>query len=107
QFWTELGQDEVLFAKYKALFASAGFKSLSDARKRIVENALRDFRLSGAELSPEKKKRYAEVQQELSRLGAKFSENLLDATNAFSIVVDEKRIAGIPPDVLQAAREAA
>src|SRR3954451_10496398 len=49
QYWTELGQDEVLFAKYKALFAAAGFQSLSNASKRIVENALRDFRLSGAE----------------------------------------------------------
>src|SRR5207253_10725418 len=47
QYWTELGQDEALFAKYKALLASAGFQSLSNARKRIVENAVRDFRLSG------------------------------------------------------------
>src|SRR5882672_10638069 len=51
QYWTELGQNETLFAKYKALFASQEFKSLSKARKRIVENALRDFRLSGAELA--------------------------------------------------------
>ena len=107
QYWTELGQNEALFAKYKALFASQEFQSLSRARKRIVENALRDFRLSGADLSAERKKRFAEISQELSRLGAKFSENLLDATNAFSIVVDEKRIAGIPEDVLEAAREAA
>jgi len=107
QYWTELGQNEALFAKYKALFASQEFQALSNARKRIVENALRDFRLSGADLSAERKKRFAEISQELSRLGAKFSENLLDATNAFSIVVDEKRIAGIPGDVLEAAREAA
>ena len=107
QYWTELGQNEVLFEKYKKLRASPEFVRLSAARKKIVENALRDFRLSGAELPADKKKRFAEVQQELSRLGAKFSENLLDATNAFSIVVDEKRIAGIHDDVLAAAREAA
>src|SRR3954470_25075552 len=107
QYWTELGQNTALFEKYKALSASPEFKSLSAARQRIVENALRDFRLSGAELAADKKKRYAEISEELSKLGAKFSENVLDATNAFSIVVDEKRIAGIPEDVLQAAREAA
>jgi len=107
QYWTELGQNTALFEKYQALSRSQEFKSLSKARQRIVENALRDFRLSGAELPAEKKKRYAEISEELSKLGAKFSENVLDATNAFSIVVDDKRIAGIPEDVLQAAREAA
>jgi oligopeptidase A len=107
QYFTELGQNEALFAKYKALRAARGFDSLGASRKRIVENALRDFRLGGAELPPEKKKRYAAIQEELSKLSAKFSENVLDATNAFSIVVDKGRTAGIPADVLQAAREAA
>jgi len=107
QYWTELGQNETLFAKYKQLFASPQFKDLSSARKRIVENAIRDFRLSGAELAAQPKKRFAEIQEELSKLSAKFSENVLDATNAFSIIVDKARIAGIPDDVLQAAKEAA
>ncbi len=107
QYWTELGQNEALFEKYKKLRASAEFARLSPARKKIVENALRDFRLSGAELAPDKKKRFAEIQEELSRLGAKFSENILDATNAYSIVVDETRTPGIPDDILAAAREAA
>ena len=108
QYWTELGQNEALFAKYKALSASAEFPRLSTARRRIVENALRDFRLSGAELSAEKKKRFAEIQESLSRLSAKFSENLLDATNAFSITLtDRGRVSGIPDDVLAAAEEAA
>src|SRR5256885_12796312 len=80
---------------------------LSPARRRIIDNALRDFRLGGAELPPEKKARYAEIQEELARLGSRFSENLLDATKAFAIVVDESRIGGIPEDVLAAAREAA
>jgi oligopeptidase A len=107
KYWTELGQNLQLFEKYKALRSSAEFERLSPARERIVENALRDFRLGGAELPPEKKKRYAEIQEELARLSAKFSENLLDATNAFSIYITQEQTSGIPEDVLQAAREAA
>ncbi|HZD21508.1 MAG TPA: M3 family metallopeptidase [Burkholderiales bacterium] len=107
QYWTELGQNQALFEKYKALAASPEYPTLSTARRRIVDNALRDFRLGGAELSPDKKARFAAIQEELAGLGSRFSENLLDATKAFSIVVDERRIAGIPPDVLAGAREAA
>ncbi len=107
QYFTELGQNQQLFEKYKELRASAAFAQLNPARKKIIENALRDFRLGGAELPPAEKKRYAEIQEELARIAAKFSENVLDATNAFSIVVDKTRIAGVPEDVLQAAREAA
>ena len=107
QYWTELGQNQALFEKYKELAGSRSFAFLSQARKKIVENALRDFRLGGAELPPEKKQIYAAIQEELAKLSAKFSENVLDATNAFSIVVDEKRISGIPQDVLQSASEAA
>jgi oligopeptidase A len=107
QYWTELGQNLQLFQKYKELQRSPEFASLSPARKKIIENALRDFRLGGAELPLEKKQRYADIQEELAKLSAKFSENVLDATNAFSIIVEERRISGIPEDVLQAAREAA
>src|SRR3989441_2374333 len=107
QYWTELGQNQHLFEKYQQLAASSAFGSLSAARKRIVENALRDFRLGGAELPAEKKARFAAIQEELARSASRFSENLLDATKAFSIVVDEGRIGGIPRDALDAAREAA
>ena len=106
-YWTELGQNLQLFEKYRALRDSNEFSTLSAPRKKLVENALRDFRLGGAELPPDKKKRYAEIQEELARLSAKFSENLLDATNAFSIYVTKDQTSGIPDDVLQAAREAA
>jgi oligopeptidase A len=105
QYWTELGQNQALFEKYRVLRTSAEFAGLSAARQRIVDNALRDFRLGGAELPAEKKPRYAQIQDELARLSAKFSENLLDATNAHSVVIeDQTRLAGIPQDVLQAAR---
>jgi oligopeptidase A len=107
QYWTELGQNQALFEKYKALAGSAEYVTLSTARRRIVDNALRDFRLGGAELPPDRKTRFAQIQEELARLGSRFSENLLDATKAFSLLVDESRIAGIPADVLAAAREAA
>ncbi len=108
QFWTELGQNQRLFDKYRALKDSADFAALVPARKKLVDNALRDFRLGGAELPAELKPRYAAIQDELASLSAKFSENVLDATNAFSIMIeDEKRLAGIPADALQAAREAA
>jgi oligopeptidase A len=107
QYWTELGQNQALFEKYKALSASSEFKTLSKARQKIVENAIRDFRLGGAELPADRKARYAAIQDELAKLSSRFSENLLDATKAWSIVVDEKRTAGIPEDALAAAREAA
>jgi oligopeptidase A len=107
QYWTELGQNQPLFEKYKALAASAEFSKLSKARRKIVENALRDFRLGGAELAADKKARYAAIQDEMAKTSSRFSENVLDATKAYSIVVDEKRIGGIPQDVLDAAREAA
>jgi oligopeptidase A len=108
QYWTELGQNHALFEKYRALRASAGFAALSAARQRIVENALRDFRLGGAELPAADKRRYAEIQEELAALSSRFSENVLDATNAFSLVIDdERRVAGIPADELAPAREAA
>jgi oligopeptidase A len=108
QFWTELGQNQRLFEKYRELKAAPEFASLTAARKKLVENALRDFRLGGAELPAESKPRYAAIQEELASLAAKFSENLLDATNAYKLVIeDERRLAGIPADTLQAAREAA
>ena len=107
QYWTELGQNEALFAKYKELRKARDFSALSGARKKIIENAIRDFRLSGAELAADKKARFAAIQEELAKLSAKFSENVLDATNAFSITVPTERTSGIPEDVLHAAREAA
>ena len=107
QYWTELGQNQALFEKYKALHGSPEFQKLSSPRRKIIENALRDFRLGGAELPAGKKPRYAAIQEELAALSAKFSENILDATNAFSVVVDKPRSSGIPEDVLEAAREAA
>jgi len=108
QYWTELAQNPGLYGKYKALRSSPEFGALSQAQRKIVENELRDFRLNGAELSPEKKRRFAAIQEELAALEARFSENLIDATNAFSVVLENRiESSGIPEDVLQAAEEAA
>jgi oligopeptidase A len=108
EFWTSLGQNEALFDKYKALRASPEFVNLSAARKRIVDNALRDFRLGGAELPPEKKERFAEIQEQHAAISTRFSENVLDATNDYKLVVEsEAELAGVPDDVKQAARASA
>ena len=108
QYWTELGQNLALFEKYKALRASTEFASLKGQQQKIIDNEIRDFRLSGAELSEEKKQRYAQIMDELARLSTKFSENVLDATNAFSTTVqDLADVAGIPEDSLELAAEAA
>jgi oligopeptidase A len=108
QYWTALGQNLALFEKYKVLRAGPEFARLTRAQGRIVENEIRDFRLSGAELPPEKKRRYAEIQEEAAKLATKFAENALDSTNAFAVFVEERAVlAGIPDDVLEAARAAA
>ncbi|WP_300335451.1 M3 family metallopeptidase [Accumulibacter sp.] len=108
RFYAEVGQNLQLFAKYKAIAASSEFAGLSAARRRIVEHEIRDFRLAGAELPEDQKPRFQAISEELSQLSAKFSENLLDATNAFSeTVTDQSELAGLPEDARQAAREAA
>lgn len=108
QYWAGLAQNEHLHAGYKALHNSADFGSLSPARQRIVENELRDFRLGGAELAPELKSRFLEIQESMAAIGARFEQNLLDATNAFShLVHDAADLKGLPEDVVETAREAA
>jgi oligopeptidase A len=108
QYYTELGQHPGLYAQFKALRSSREFGSLTRAQKKIVDNELRDFRLGGAELPPEKNARFKDISERLSQLSSRFSDNLLDATNAFSHhVADPALAAGIPQDVMAAAREAA
>ncbi|QDX82507.1 oligopeptidase A [Denitratisoma sp. DHT3] len=107
-FYAELGQNLALFAKLKTLAAGPEYPALATVRRRIVDNDLRDFRLSGAELAEELKPRFKAIQEELSALAAKFSENLLDATNAHAEwVTGETGLAGLPEDVKAAARAAA
>jgi len=108
RFYAELGQNLKLFEKYKALRESTEYATLTVEQKKVVDNEVRDFRLSGAELPEEQKPRFQAIMEELSQLSAKFAENLLDATNAFAeIVTDEALLAGLPEDALAAARTAA
>lgn len=108
QYYTEVGQNQALYAKFKALHASPEFAQLDRAQRKIIENELRDFRLGGAELPAEHKARFTEIRERLAKASSRFSDNLLDATNAFShYVTDQRELAGMPDDVLQAARDAA
>ena len=108
QYGTELSQHEGLYRKYKALRAGAAFGALSAARQRVVDNRLRDFRLGGAELDAAAKTRFKAVAERLSELSSKFSDNVLDATNAFAhFATSEQELLGLPEDVVTAARAAA
>ncbi|MBI2294019.1 MAG: M3 family metallopeptidase [Betaproteobacteria bacterium] len=108
QYYTELGQHQGLFEKFRRLEAAPDFARLSRAQRAIVAHELRDFRLGGAELPADKKARFLAIREQLSALSSRFSDNLLDATNAFAhYVADETGLAGIPADVVQTAREAA
>lgn len=101
RFWISLSQNEALYEKFKAMRASSAFSSMSPVRQKIVEDELRDFRLSGAELPPEKRTRLKEIGEKLSALSQKFSENLLDATNAWAKnLPDATRLEGVPEDAL-------
>ena len=107
-FYAELGQNLALFEKFKLLRNSPEFEGLSAARKKIIENELRDFRLGGAELPSEQKSRYLEIQEKLSELCSRFSDNLLDATNDYSLLItDQAELSGLPEDALQMAQETA
>ena len=99
QLFIDLSQNEALFAKYRAMKASDAFATLSDVRRRIIDREIRDFRLSGAELPETERARVKAIGERLSMLNQKFSENLLDATNAWHLLIeDEARLAGIPSD---------
>jgi oligopeptidase A len=107
-FHADVGQDVRLLARYRALAASPAFASLDPVRRRAVENELRDFRLGGAELPDARKARFKALQEELAALSARFDDNVLDATNEWTLYVDdEARLAGVPADVLADARAAA
>jgi oligopeptidase A len=105
EFWTRLGQDAGLYRRYKALRASDEYRSLDPARARVVDNELRDFRLSGAELASPQRERFAAIQEELAGKQQRFSENVLDATNQFELLLeDASAMKGLPADAIAAAR---
>jgi len=103
EFWTRLGSDERLYAKYKAIDPS----SLTPEQRQAHKNALRNFTLSGAELQGAAKERFAAIQERQAELSQKFSENALDATDAFAYYAAADELDGVPADVVLAARAAA
>ncbi|PPE67042.1 M3 family metallopeptidase [Caldimonas caldifontis] len=106
-FYTRLGADERLYAKYKAVAASPAAQQLRASRRKALSNAMRDFVLSGAELQGEAKARFAQIQERQAELSQKFSEHVLDATDGYAYYASEEEMAGVPADARLAARQAA
>ena len=103
EFYTRLGADEALYAKYKAIDVN----TLNKEQKQAHKNAMRNFVLSGAELVGAAKDRFAKIQERQAELSQKFSENALDATDAFAYFASETELPGVPQDVIDTARELA
>ena len=102
-FWTRLGADERLYAKYKAMDPAL----LNSEQRQAHQNAVRNFVLSGAELTGADKERFAQIQERMAELQQKFSENALDATDAYTYYASADEVAGLPDDVQRTARAAA
>ena len=94
---TLVSQNEKLYRAYRELAESAEFEKLDTAQRRIIENALRDFRLSGVDLPADKKARYKQIALECSQLASNFQDKLMDATQAWSRHVEDRALlAGLP-----------
>ncbi|BCX88523.1 oligopeptidase A [Methylomarinovum tepidoasis] len=105
---TDLGQNEALYQAHQAIADSEEFQRLDPAQRKIVQDALRDFRLAGVALSSERKARFKAIEQRLSKLASHFEENVLDATNAWTKhITDEARLQGLPETARTVARQAA
>ncbi|NJD31559.1 MAG: M3 family metallopeptidase [Gammaproteobacteria bacterium] len=106
-YHTELAQNERLCAAYQRVLDQEGAR-LEPGQRKLLENALRDFRLAGVSLPTEQKQRFGQVMERLATAQAKFDENVLDATNAWSRhLADEAELAGLPANTVQRARQAA
>ena len=107
-FFSSLSQNLALYEKFKVIQSSSEFSKLGMAQKKVIENALRDFRLGGAELTDAQKPRFAQIQDEQAILGKAFSDHVLDATDGFvHLITDEAELAGLPEDAIAAAADTA
>lgn len=105
---TEVSQNEALYKAYQQLAASAEYAQLTQAQQQTINNALRDFRLGGVALNKDDKKRFGEIQKRLSELSTQFSNNVLDATQAWWKHFDSvESLAGLPDSALAQAAQAA
>ncbi|MBD0788701.1 oligopeptidase A [Vibrio sp. Y2-5] len=108
EYGTWVGQHKGLFEAYKAIKNSEAFATLSQAQKKTIKDALRDFELSGIGLPKAEQKRYGEISKRMSELGSKFSNNVLDATMGWTKhITDKNELAGMPESALAAAQAAA
>ena len=104
EYGTFVGQHEGLYQAYKQISESEAFDALDIAQKKVINDALRDFKLSGIALNDEDKKRYGEIVTRLSELSSTFGNNLLDATQAYTVnITDENELAGLPESAKEAA----
>ena len=105
EYGLELSQSKPLYQAYQALADSAAYPSLNAARRKVIDNALRDFRLSGIALPEDQQQRFKTISMRLSEIQTKFEENLLDSTQAWSLLIDdESRLAGMTESARAAAR---
>ena len=108
EYSTWVGQHKPLYQAYKQLKDSKHYENLSKAQKKVIDNALRDFELSGIGLSEEKQKRYGEIVAKLSELSSQYSNNVLDATMGWSkLITNVEDLPGMPESALAAAKEQA
>ena len=108
EYGTYVGQHQGLYEAYLSIANSSDFSELTGAQQKVIENELRDFKLAGIALSEEKQKRYGEIKQQLSQLQSTFSNNVMDATLAWSkLVTDLDLLAGLPKTAIAAAQQAA
>ena len=106
EFFSSIPLNEGVWKRIRAFSKTAEAAALSPARKRFLRKTLADFRRSGAELEPSQKQRLLEINVELTKLTTKFSENVLDATNAFQLIIqDEDGLSGLPASAVVAAKE--
>ena len=108
EYSTEMGQNKQLFEALQQIQNNQEALRLDKAQRKSLEDSLKGFRLSGVDLSEDKKKRFAEISTELSTLTSKYSDNVLDATNAWSKEIsDVSQLAGLPETAIEQAAEAA
>ena len=108
EYQTEMGQNADLFSAYQSILTGPDFDTLDQAQKKSIENAIRDFRLSGIDLPKNKQSRFAEISKRLSELSSQFSDNVLDATMGWKkVVTDKSELSGLPENALGLARQMA
>ncbi len=108
EYHTDIMQNELVYNAIQSISKSPHYSRFTTAQQKVINNTLRDFRLAGVHLPPAEKARFAELQKQLSKLSTKFSENILDATHAWTLhVTDPEALLGLPEQTLKIAAETA